>query len=450
MPKTPSPEDRKILLDFLAENPDLERIELLFPDMHGIFRGKWMPPDGARKLLTRDVRLPISSYALDVWGHDVNETRLALATGDPDGYGVPIMRTLKRLPWTKTPAAQLLMTLETEDGAPCIYDPRQQLSSMVERFAAIGLTAVVAAEMEFYLFRKRKNLGSAPIPPIGSMGTQLYDLDAMDELEDVLREIRRGCEALDLPVDIIIAESGSGQFEINFKHVPDPIAAADYAILFKRLVWGCAQRHDLESTFMAKPYGDDAGSGMHFHVSLINEDGENIFALEDGGKENLHHAIGGLLSTMRELQVIFAPHLNSYRRFQEGSHAPLQPNWGLDNRSASVRVPESQGPAARFEHRISGSDVNPYLALTAILGGALIGLKNKIDPGKPIDEGGAIKQRLYGTWVPAVDAFSRSTAAVDVFGKEYRRVFTACCRAEIQKLSAMVTDVEYQTYLDRI
>ena len=447
----PGPDDETLLLSFLAENPDLERIELLFPDMNGVFRGKWLPPEGARKLLTGDVRLPVSTYALDIWGRDVAETELALETGDPDGFGKPVMRTLKRLPWSDIPVAQVLMTLETEPGVGSIYDPRQRLAAIVQRFAELGLTPVVACELEFYLFRKRAGPSDPPVPPSGTKDSQLYDLDAMTELEHVLSDIRNSCDALDIPADTVTAEFGPGQFEINFRHVPDALAAADHATLFKRVVWGAATRHGLEATFMPKPYGLEAGSGMHLHVSLIDEKGRNVLSsTDDKPSQMLLHTIGGVLSSMRELQAVFAPHFNSFRRFAPGSYAPTVPDWGLDNRGTSVRVPEFSGKGARIEHRVSGSDANPYLALAAVLGGMLLGLRDRLDPGFPVEQGGTPRHKLHTNWSRAVEGFARSAAAADIFGKDYRRVYAACRRAEITTMSELVTDVEYKTYLDRI
>lgn len=450
-PLTRQEESREIFRKFLAENSDIERVELLFPDMNGVFRGKWLSPDSLNKLDMGGVRLPISSYALDIWGNDVDETRLAIESGDPDGVGVPVADTLRRMPWSEYPTAQVLMTLETSEGEPCMYDPRQQLVAMVKRFSELGLTPVIAAELEFYLFKTRKELDEAPEPPAGhSAGSQLYDLDAMNELEEVLREIRNACDELGIPADTVTAENGPGQFEINFHHVPDALQAADHAMLFRRVVWGCALKHDLEATFMAKPYGSEAGSGMHVHISVLDIEGNNIFSGDGEVNQHLRHAIGGALDTMQDFQAIFAPHYNSYRRFQPGGYAPTSANWGVDNRSTSVRIPAFEGPAARLEHRISGSDVNPYLAITAILGGILMGLERKIDPGKSQDEGGEASQRLYRNWSRAVEAFARSSVAANVFGKDYRRVYAACRRAEIREMAELVTDVEYRTYLSRI
>lgn len=443
--------DKNAISTFMRANPEIERVELLFPDMNGVFRGKWIPPESAIKLTEGTVRLPVSTYALDIWGRDVDEAGLAKVTGDPDGIGVPIAETLSRIPWSTTPAAQCLMTLQTEPGEPCIYDPRQRLSDVVARFARMGLTPVVAAELEFYFVQPRESADAPPEPPFGNSDAQLYDLDRMAEVEPLLKQIRDACDELDVPADTIIAEFGPGQFEINLNHVDNAVQAADDAILFKRIVLGCAEQHGYEATFMAKPYGDQPGSGMHVHVSLIDKDGNNIFSADEGMSELLSHAVGGCVAAMHDCQAIFAPHANSYRRFQPGSFAPIAANWGYDNRNAGVRVPATEGQGARLEHRVSGSDVNPYLAITAVLGSVLVGLEDRIAPPEPA-EGDETNpaDALDGYWDNAVSRFERSSYVERIFGAEYQRVYTACRRAEIATLAQMVTNVEFETYLNRI
>ena len=199
---------------------------------------------------------------------------------------------------------------------------------------------------------------------------------------------------------------------------------------------------------MAKPYGDPPGSGMHAHISLTDRDGGNVFAAKDGVAPVLRQAVGGTLSTMRALQAIFAPHANSYRRFQPGSYAPLTLSWGLDHRGVAIRLPETAGKGARLEHRISGADVNPYLALTAMLGGILLGIENNIEPGPMLETGdGSEGEPLHSDWGTAVTDFEASDAARDVFGAEFVRVYAAMRRCEIARLSTMITDAEYRTYL---
>ncbi len=442
--------DQERIDSFIAQHPNLDRVELLFPDMNGVMRGKWLPASAVDKLLTDGVRLPMSTYALDIFGEDVEATQLATAIGDPDGFGRPVLETLKLVPWTQD-TAQVIVTLNDPDGAACIYDPRTHLALQVARLDALGFTPVVATELEFYIHQKVDSGGAPPIPPEGLAGSQVYDLNATASLEPLLNDIRQFCDVQGIPADTLIAEFGPGQFEINFNHVPDALAAADHAILFKRLVRETARKHDLSATFMAKPYGAPPGSGMHVHVSLLDKEGQNIFSAEHDIAEPLKHAVGGLLGSMREFQAIFAPHANSYRRFQPGSYAPTALNWGMDHRGVAVRVPATKGNAARLEHRICGADVNPYLALTAILGGIADGLEANTDPGAALMQGdGSEGARLHHDWTNAVDEFEQSSNARRIFGDEYVRVYTACRRHEIAQLSTMISEAEYKTYLHKL
>ncbi len=441
---------------FIATNPDIERIEAIYPTINGIYRGKWVPAADINKLVNGSMRLPISTYALDSWGLDVEASGLGIINGDPDGIGLAVVDTLSRIPWSSAPAAQVIMTMVLRDNeaSPCPYDPRQQLSAVVKRFTEHGLTPVIATELEFYLL-KPTNLENPRLQPFRELTTgNLNDLDQMQEFEPVLNEIRRACEAQNVLADVMIAESGMCQFEINFKHVNDPLRAADQAMLFKRIVKGCAKMHGMEATFMAKPFGEDLGSGMHVHVSVLDSEGNNIF---DGGEnasapaDNLRHATGGLLATMVEMQAIFTPNLNSFRRLHSGSFAPNQVNWGLDHRAAAVRLPEISGPASRLEHRICGADANPYLVLTSILAGMLHGLDHQIDPGEPLDstedttwDNAAF---LHKDWTATIDDFAASQIAEDTFGSDFHRVYCILCRHEIGQLVKMVTDVELRLYL---
>jgi len=434
---------------FLAANPGIERIELLFPDMNGVMRGKWYSPDSIDKLVAGKVRLPMSTYALDIAGNDVDGTGLALATGDPDGYGWPVPGTLAVKPWSPSPAAQVLMTMTTPSGEPCVYDPRTRLAAMAGRLAARGLTAVVATELEFYLYAPGEP-GEAPVPPKGLEGAQVYDMSAVSSLSPCLEDIQHACAVQGIAADVLIAEFGPGQFEINFHHTADALAMADQSILFKRLVKGCARAHDLRASFMAKPYGgDQPGSGMHAHISLIDGDGRNIFDTGEGIADTLRHAVGGALATMRPLQAIFAPHANSYRRFQPGSYAPTVASWGLDHRGVAVRLPETTGPGARLEHRICGADVNPYLALAGILGGIATGLEEAIEPPSRT-ETDPTGTRLHHDWLSAVEEFGGSDVARQVFGEKFHHAYTEIRLSEIARLVAEVSDVEYRTYLHKL
>ncbi len=228
--------------------------------------------------------------------------------------------------------------------------------------------------------------------------------------------------------------------------------AADTALLFKRLVRGVARKHGMEATFMAKPYADFPGNGMHLHASVVGKDGKNIFDNgKDGASDTLLAAVGGTLDTMRDLAAIFAPHMNSYRRYRPLSFAPSAPDWGYDNRAAGVRLPEVNGPAARMEHRIAGADVNPYLVFAAILGGMLHGLETTPTLPLPLDDPKAEPaERLTSDWLRAVDQFASSDVAAKIFGTEYRDIYAAVRRDEITQLTNEISQIEYRTYLGRL
>ncbi len=440
------PASAEELKKFLAANGDIERIEALFPTINNVYRGKWVPVGDAAKLTERQLRLPVSTYALDSWGIDVPATGLGVVSGDPDGIGVPVSGTITRIPWAKQPAAQVLMSMDLADETPCPYDPRQQLAKALGLFKNKGLTPVVAIELEFYLLAG----DDPPRPAVTTPQGNLTNLDHMLAFEGVLADIHRCCEAQAVLAQVTLAEAGQGQFEINFAHLPDALRAADQAVLFKRIVKGCANKHGLRATFMAKPFGNDMGSGAHVHVSLVDGDGVNVFADGEPANPNpaLHHAIAGVLETMRLLQAIFAPNLNSYRRFQPDSFAPSAVQWGFDHRAAAVRVPAACGPSARLEHRLAGADANPHLAVAAILAGMFHGMENELEPGPPIEQGAGDPPPLHHDWLSAVEDFAASKIAKATFGERFHFVYTALRRHEIATLGRKVTDVELELYLD--
>ncbi len=442
---------------FLTDNSDIERVELLYPDNNGVMRGKWLPASSLKKLADGAVRLPRSTSFLDIWSDDVDETGMVIDIGDPDCVCLPIVSSLCRVPWASKPSAQVLISMfEPQDMEGSVYEARQILQRQVLQYEVMGLTPVVATELEFYIVDPQYS-GDKPQPPLGKNGerssaSQIYEYSAMENFAPVLDAINQAGQKQGLPLDTTIAEFGPGQFEINLLHQANPLLAADQAVMLKHLIKQVVREHGYEATFMAKPYTEFAGNGMHVHASVNDAEGNNIFASDtDELSENLADAIAGLLATMEETQLLYAPHANSYRRFIPGSYAPISPCWGFDHRAAAVRVPAINGKAARLEHRVSGADANPYLVISAILAGMHSGLVNHPELMKPISSDTKAEDLapMTGYWGEAIHRFETSAFVSKALGAEFQRVMGICKRSEERKFAVRVTDFECQTYMSK-
>ena len=442
--------DTESAATFFERNPHIEMVEAFIVDVNGVLRGKWIPREGVKKIISPGLRLPLSAFAPDIWGNDVPGTGLIVETGDNDGVCSIVPDTLCMVPWLETPTAQVMLE------GDFFGDPRRVLSQVLSLYKKAGLTPVVAAELEFYLLDARRGEKGAPQPPLNpytgqrAQAAQTYSLGEADAFRKTLADIDKFCRLQNIPADTTISENGPGQYEINLNHVPDPLKAADYAVLIKRVIKGVAQRDGMAATFMAKPYAGKSGSGMHVHFSILDRKGKNIFAGKDSkGSPALRHAIGGLLTAMADSMAILAPNANSYRRFQVGSHAPVKATWGYDNRSAALRVPESDIEATRIEYRVAGADVNPYLALAVILGGALEGILKKMKAPSPI-KGSAAEAKapvLPSSWEAALGLFEKSKFIDRCIGRKYKNLYLACKRQEKALLESQVSSAEHDAYL---
>ncbi|MGK6317516.1 glutamine synthetase family protein [Neorhizobium sp. DT-125] len=443
-----------------AEKTAPPHIELLLVGMNGDLRGKRIPIGKEKKVWEGAVRLPTSTQSLDIWGDDNDDiTGLSLTIGDPDGVCIPDRRSLVPMPWAPEGSSQVLSTMHELTGEPSFMDPRGILAAMLKRYDERGLTPVVATELEFYVVQDDWRETGKPRPPERLTyrgepnGFQLYDMSAVDALDEYLQTVRAWASAQGLPADATTAEFGPGQFEINLLHRADALAAADDCIYLKRIAEQAAKRHGLKSTCMAKPYADQAGSGLHVHASVIDRDGNNVLDAKGGYPVRLKSVSAGLLNTMRDAQLIFAPFANSYRRFQPGSFAPVDIDWGFGHRGTAVRIPDANGPAARIEHRVAGADANPYLLLTAILGGMLPGLDGTLDPGpatEPGKEPPAGTKKLTHDFLTAVEDFAASPFIRDIFGERYQKLYGNTKRKEAIIYLRTVSDFDYQTYLPRV
>ncbi|MEJ1161812.1 glutamine synthetase family protein [Prosthecomicrobium sp. N25] len=440
---------------FLAAHPDLEAIEFLITDSNGVLRGKWAPATALKKAFKDGVNFPFSLYGLDVWGREVMETGLHVTTGDRDGYCRAVPGTLRPVPWADRPTAQAILTMHTEHGEAYIGDPRNALARVVGRLAAAGYTACCAIELEFYLLDPKAppmtNGMPAPVyrATAGPVPQNMYAMSDLSEFSGLFSEIWSHGRAQGLPLDTMVSEAAPGQFEINLKHRPDALAAADDAVMLKRLVCEVARRHGLKATFMAKPFMEVAGNGLHVHVSLLDRHGHNVFADPVTGEKRLGHCVAGLLDTMQAATLLFVPTWNGYRRLQPGSYAPTTASWGYNNRSVGVRIPAGPDEARRLEHRIAGADANPYLVLAGVLAGVLDGLERELTPPPPV------VTNAYEEPVPplpdamddAITLFERSDFIRRTFGLEYRSLLAHLKRAEVKAFESEITPLERLTYL---
>ena len=452
-------EARKLLRKY----PDTLSMELLTPDMHGFLKGKRIQADDIEKVCNDGFTLCAGIALLDGLGNTVPGFPFTEADGDPDMDCQLVPGTLAPVPWSERPMAQAMFRFVEADGSPFFADPRTVLERALAPLYRRKLKVVMATELEFYLLDAESNSptpGTPRVPGIGvpQPGTQVYSPDDLWEVEEFLNDVYAWCEAQSIPAESAISEFAQGQFEINLRHVDDPVAACDHAVLLKRVIKAAARRHGMVASFMAKPFAEESGCGMHIHMSLVDKDGKNYFSQ---GKESmasppfsarLRHAIGGLLQTMADGTAIFAPNANSYRRLRPDMFAPVEPNWGVNHRAVSVRVPMSDEKNLRFEHRVAGADANPYLVAAAVVAGVHHGLKNRCDPGRMVEEGEAItlKTKIPVRWEAAINRFARGKVLPAYLGEDYCKYFVGNRRAEAEAFHNTISPLDYEWYLRNV
>ena len=435
-----------------------EMIDLLLPDMNGLLRGKRITRDALEKVYANGVCLPMSLIATDITGNTVEETGLGYDIGDEDRICRPVPGTLKVIPWQQRPMAQLLLSMENGEGGMFAANPREVLRRVVERFTAKGLTPVVAVELEFYLLDAMLDEAGRPQtsinPSTGARNktTQVYYMEDLNDYQAFTDAVTEACRAQHIPADTAVAEYAPGQFEINLKHRKDALLACDDAILLKRAIKAVASDQGLLASFMAKPFVDQAGSGMHVHVSVLDKNGDNLFACPpEKPNDALRHAVSGMQQSSRDCMLIFAPHANSYRRFVLNAFVPLNDCWGFNNRTVAMRIPHSDEANTRIEHRIAGADANPYLVTAAVLAGILHGLETKGDPGPPI-VGNAYEQTQMRElfWRDTIGDFMASEFIAENFGGDFRHIYGQQKLKEMRSFYREVTTLEIDWYLRQI
>ena len=441
----------------LNNNRQTPELDIFITDLNGNQRGKRVPASSTHKIIQEGFKMPRSILGLDFWGDDIGGAVMALESGDSDGVCQIVSTKPVLVPWEAGEHYQMLAMMSHPQGCRLATDPRQILACVLQRYTDRGLTPVVAAELEFYLLdlaseRENRPIPSPLLPETRFSRPNPYAMRNLNRFRPILDEIRYACRVQDVPADSIIAEFGDGQFEVNLNHVNDALLAADQAVMFKRIVRNVAHKHAHLASFMAKTYGDESGSGLHIHFSVVDQAGQNIFSNgTEAGSSDLIHAVGGILAAMQGSMLIFAPHLNSWRRLRPRSYAPIAANWGYENRTVSVRIPDSPDAARRIEHRVSGADANPYLVIAAILSAALYGIEHQLNPGAASTgntyANPQAEQVLPTQWYEAIDSLRQSALMRHLLGDAFVDLFTAIKEQELDKFASHITDAEYETYL---
>lgn len=439
----------------LAAHPEWEQIDLILCDLNGLLRGKRVTRAALPKVYEQGVCLPMSLIGTDITGNTVEETGLGYDIGDEDRICRPIAGTLRPVPWSPRPMGQVLLRMEDGTGESFEVAPREVLRRVLARYAALGLTPVVAVELEFYLLDHTLDPAGRPRTSINpgtgerNTATQVYSMQDLDDYQAWTDAVAAACAAQGIPADTAVAEYAPGQFEINLKHSADALQACDDALCLKRLIKALARQHGMLASFMAKPFVEQAGSGTHIHVSVLDRDGRNVFhGTPEQPADALRHAVGGLKRITDEAMLLFAPHANSYRRFVLNAFVPLNDCWGHNNRTVAMRIPHSDPDNTRIEHRFAGADANPYLVTAAVLAGMLDGIEQRLDPGPPI-VGNAYEQTPVREhyWRDAVERFMASEWIASTFGSHFRHVYGQQKLKELRSFYTQVSTLEYDWYL---
>jgi glutamine synthetase len=446
----------KLLLEiesFRKANPKISEFEVFAVDICGHFFGKRYPISKLDSFARDGLAFPMSSFVLGTLGASLQGISYGDDDGDPDAHFYLIPGSLCINHWGNRPRAQMMAT-SFNGSEPTFFEPRNLLQKVVANFETKKWHPVVAFELEFFLFdNKRAKHGQLKIvsnPKTGrpDIATVLSSARISD-FGQVIDDIIETCDQQSVETSAISAEMGPGQFEINFNHHADVLRAADEACLFKRIVVEVAKKHAMQASFMAKPLINHPGNGLHMHISVVDNKGRNIFAAGDKPHARLLHAIGGLLDTMPASMSLWAPNINSYRRYIGGSScAPISLSWGHENRSVAFRIPLAKDNAWRVENRVPGADANPYLAMAASLAGIWHGIDQKLDPGKPSENSvNIIDDNLPLSLESALGATIGSEALLNILGKEFVELYCQHRRAETVSFDQFISSREYDWYL---
>jgi len=439
---------------WLNENRVTE-IECLVPDLTGVARGKILPR--AKFTQDRGMRIPEAVLGMTVTGNYPTEDAAydrAISNTDRDMILRADPGSITTVPWAIDPTAQVIHDCYFADGTLVDFAPRSVLRRVLKLYEDKGWKPVVAPELEFYLTAKNSDPDLPLKPPIGRSGRaettrQVYSIDAVNEFDPLFEDIYDYCALMNLDVDTLIHETGAGQMGLNFQH-GDAMALADNVFYFKRTLREAALKHDMYATFMAKPMAGEPGSAMHVHQSVSDAaTGRNIFNLPDGSPSpHFRHYIGGLQRYMPSAMAIVAPYVNSYRRIVRHTAAPINIQWGMDNRTVGFRVPESGVQDRRVENRIIGADANPYLALAVTLACGYLGMIDQVEPTPmTVDSAYDLKIELPQGLPEALQLLRAEDKLRTVLGDRFIDVYAAIKDLEHQEFMTVISPWEREHLL---
>ena len=422
---------------YLARYPKTNDIDIFLHDLNGHIRGRRIDINSL-KGLAKGCYFPVSVYAMSLDGEVVEASGLGKYIGEPDQMCKPILDSLRPSAYAPTTHAQLFLSMQEDDGSDCMLEPRNILKKILNQLHEQHFFPVMTGELEFYLYpdQQGQNLKQS----------QCFDLDVFDNNQNVLEEIKKHAELQDIEIISIVAEASSGQYELNIQHTDQILKLADQIMALKRIVKQVAQQYQLQASFMAKPSMHKAGSGLHFHMSLLNQQRQNVFSemTTDEPAPILLKIIAGLIDLMPASMAILAPNINSFRRFKMGNHVPMEANWGNNNRNVAIRLPCSDLKNKRLEYRVAGADVNPYLALAVILVGVLHGLRAEL-PLVPACHLMGVNNNV--TYLPnnqldALNLLKNNTVLNEYLGAKFIALWSTCKLFEYQDIHNQITTME--------
>lgn len=437
------------LFEWLKENKITE-VECLIPDMTGNARGKILP--ASKFMQDNGMRLPEGVFIQTVTG-DWPDDMSAIDPAEIDMILKPDFDTARLVPWASEPTAQIIHDCYDQQGVLTPISPRNVLRRVLKLYETEGWEPIIAPELEFYLVKTNTDPDLPLEPPIGRSGRaetarQSYSIDAVNEFDPLFEDIYDYCEAQNLEVDTLIHESGAAQMEFNFQH-GNAMSLADQVFVFKRTVREAALRHGIYATFMAKPMESEPGSSMHMHISVLDKQGKNIFG---GTRENpsplFLNFIAGMQKYMPAAMLFLAPNINSYRRIAREESAPINMQWGYDNRTAGLRVPVCDVANTRIENRVAGADTNPYVAFSAALACGYLGIKEGLQPTEPLI--GTAYDLPYGlprSPEQAVSLLRDCPELIDIIGPRFVDAYIAVKEKEYETFFAVISSWEREFLL---